>query len=206
MVVLSDLDFGEIVRIKESGQYQDYIVVGRGTHGTGENDTLVIRRDLLFPTTYFYATAEYANSTPDLWLSFSYIAALESKIRTAIKPATLSCWDEFHKEQKTIKRQCFLLSATEFGFTDATYFAIEGTAVPYFSTAASRVALHFGVALPYGTRTAMKSSMGNSVHIIAVGSDGEWSMHAVMLYQLLVRPAMILDGSLEFDDYRQVIG
>lgn len=205
MAVLSDLEFGEIVRIKEFGQCQDFIVVGRATHGTGENDTLVIRRDLLQPVTYLFGPAEYENSTVDRWLSYGYLTSIESGIRAKIKPATLSCWDEFHKEQKTIKRQCFLLSATEFGFTDATYFAVEGTAVPYFSTA-SRVASHYGVVLPYGTRSAMKSSMGNSVHIIAVGSDGEWSMHAVMLYQLLVRPAMILDGSLEFDDYRQVIG
>ncbi len=199
MAVLSGLALGETLRIRENGEFQDFTVIARGTHGTNEADTLVIRRDLLAPCTYFFASAEYEGSTPDRWLSYGYLNTLQDSVRVNLVPASLPCWDEFHKEQKTLVRRCFLLSATELGFVDESRVPVEGTAIPYFANDAARVAQRFGQALPYGTRTPMKSVIGNSVHIISVGASGEQLSHPVLLYELLTRPAMILRGSLTYD-------
>ena len=148
MAVLSGLALGETLRIRENGEFQDFTVIARGTHGTNEADTLVIRRDLLAPCTYFFASAEYEGSTPDRWLSYGYLNTLQDSVRVNLVPASLPCWDEFHKEQKTLVRRCFLLSATELGFVDESRVPVEGTAIPYFANDAARVAQLAG---EYGT-------------------------------------------------------
>lgn len=201
---VAELFPGDTVRLRESGVPTDYLVLAKGTHGAGENDALAIRKELLAPCYYFFASAEYQDSTVDRWLSHGFVNTYSDGVRAALVPATLDCWDEFHKEEKTLERVCFLLSATEFGFTSSTNIAVEGTAVPYFSSDASRVAQYVGTAMPYGTRTAMKSSIGNSVHIISVGAEGAWLSHATGLYRLFTRPAVILSGDAVFDIDREI--
>lgn len=200
MGLMSSLTAGATVRLKENGSYQDFIVAGTATHGSGTTDKLVVRRDLLAPCYYTFGSAAYKDSSVDRWLAHGYVNTLSDTVRAAIIPATLTCYDEFNKVTETIKRTVFLLSATEMGCTNATYFKTEGTAVELFTSDASRIAYRFGEALPYGTRTPMiDPTGGNSVHIINIGSTGEWLTHPVNLYQLLTRPALILSGNLYFD-------
>lgn len=202
---VGDLFAGDILRIPENGEPTDYVVIGKGLMGTGTNDALLFRREPIAPINYVFASAEYQDSAPDKWLSHGYVNILPDKVRAAIVPATLTCWDEFNKVSKTLKRKCFLLSATELGFVDASRIAVEGTAIPYFSSNDMRKTTYFGAPAPYGTRTPMKSSVGNSVHIISVGSDGTQLTHPVYLYTLPLRPAMIISADAKYDLYRQII-
>lgn len=202
---VADLSVGDVLRIRENGGLAGWTVIAKGTHGAGVNDALCLRVSLLAPCTYFFGSAEYANSTVDRWLSHGYLHALSDAARAALVPAALPCWSEFNKTQKTIQRVCFLLSATELGFTDAERIAVEGTAVPYFAGNAQRAASYFGDPAPYGTRSPMKSSMGGSVHIISVGSTGEQLAHPTMLYQLPVRPAVVLSAEAGLDGNNEII-
>lgn len=201
---VKDLFPGDTVRIQENGEWADFTIVGSGLLGGGDNGVLVIRKELMPASTYFFASAEYEGSTPDRWLSYGYLSILQESIVPHIIPATLTCWDEFNKQSKTISRKCFLLSATEMGFTDSSRIAVEGTAISYFGTAETRKATLFGSPAPYGTRSPMKAAMGNSVHINAVASDGTWIFHPVLLYPLPIRPAFIISGDLSWDMYRRL--
>lgn len=202
---VADLAVGDVLRMRENGGLAGWTVIAKGAHGTGANDALCLRVSLLAPCTYFFGSAEYANSTVDRWLSHGYLHALSDAARAALVPAVLPCWDEFNKQSKSITRLCFLLSATELGFVDAERVAVEGTAIPYFAGNAQREASYFGDPAPYGTRSPMKSSMGGSVHIISVGSTGEQLAHPTMLYQLPVRPAVVLSAEAGLDSNNEII-
>ena len=196
---------GDTLKLQEGGEWVDFVVAGKGLLGTAEGDALLVRKELLPPCTYFFASAEYEGSTPDRWLSYGYLNALQDSAREGLAPATLTCWDEFHKEQKILTRRCFLLSATELGFVDESRVPVEGTAIPYFGEDSARAAQFVGSPAPYGTRTPMKASLGNSVHIISVGTTGEQLSHPVLLYTLPVRPALVLRGDVAWDMYRRII-
>ena len=196
---------GDTLKLQEGGAWVDFVVAGKGLLGTAEGDALLVRKELLPPCTYFFASAEYEGSTPDRWLSYGYLNALQRAAQKALVPAALPCWDEFHKLSKTLVRRCFLLSATELGFVDESRVPVEGTAIPYFGEDSARAAQFVGSPAPYGTRTPMKASLGNSVHIISVGTTGEQLSHPVLLYTLPVRPALVLRGDVAWDMYRRVI-
>lgn len=101
----------------------------------------------------------YPDSETDVWCETTYLnSVLDNSVVSAILPV------DIQTDGTSINRKCFILSATEYDRSKGS----DGTAMPYFSTAANRITRNdSGVAVGIWTRTKQENFM-----VYVVNTDG----------------------------------
>lgn len=163
-----------IIRLKESSADIPYIVLQHNYNNSGR--TLVMRKDLdstklawhtASGAISFSASSMYTNLCSFVTNRFS--TTMQELIATTPVQCVVSNSDGTLVD---VDLQAFLLSATELGNTDTTY-KTEGTAIPYFDSAAKRIAYLNGTAAIWQTRTPYSNA--NSVGVAANGNFNDYT-------------------------------
>lgn len=157
---LTDLNIGDIVKIKENGNAVNYIIVHKGIPSSlydSSCDGVWVLRQITHSVMEWNGLGtngdnDYENSKINTWLNETFLSTIDEKIRAAIMTAKIP----FKKGVGTASTgvqigsrglpcKVFLLSGYEVGFTQADhnicqYLPIDGAKLSYFSDAASRIA------------------------------------------------------------------
>lgn len=178
--------------IKLSGEYA----------GTGR--VLVIRKHSYKMDTLTVSISgaknKYENSKTDVWLNDEvdgYLAQLDPDVLAAIAAVPVETSSGGREAvMSTIQRKAFLLSMIEYGFhMDQTAFH-EGEAIPYFNTAARRIAQYNGAAANHWTRTPLFLQNDMSVTVDITGVNSYLTSHSDTAG---IRPAFTLPADFEVD-------
>ena len=199
---LSDLDEGDIVKIKENGSPVEFYVAKHdyesGLNGTGR--TLVVRKDCY--DNHVWATDgenAYANSTIDSWFNSTYKNILASNIRSLIDTTKIRYTPGTgNTSVSTLERAIFALSLTELGQSHV-YANTEGSALPIANTL--KIAYQNGSATTQWTRSPFTTninyvwclnSVGYITNIICNSTSGS-------------RPAFTLPSTVLVDSNNNII-
>lgn len=183
-IPLSTITPGAILYLNESGSPVPFYIAKHdyesGLNGAGR--TLLVRKDC-YDMRMFGYSGTYAGESLDKWISGTYVALLDSGVRTEMEKT------KFYSNEATIQRAAFQLSATEYGFSGGGLWTVEGTALPIARTL--RVAYRNGSKVVQWTRTERGAS-----YICIIGGDGSLSMNGGFKDFYGSRPAFTLPGDL----------
>lgn len=198
---LGDLSVGKKVKIKENGNFQEYLVVHQGKPSSmydASCDGTWLVRDILVDSMQW--DSDNANDfTSASILSFlnNYHQNFESTIRNVIKNVKIPYYtgrtnNEVISGANGYSCKCFLLSATELG-TEDTFLLVDGSKLSYFSSNISRRAYNKSGSRQYWwTRSGSRLTFRTVFKITDTGeldfSDAEKTSW--------VRPAMIMPKNL----------
>lgn len=137
---LSEVGTGNYIYINEKGNRKEYSVLKYNyeTGLNGSNRTLIMRRRMTsadisnFPDIAWNSSGvnTYANSTLDNWFNNTYKNYLDAKVRSAIGTTKFYYTvGGSNKTVTTLTRSVFVLSATEFGFSNSALINKEGTSL-----------------------------------------------------------------------------
>lgn len=219
-VFLGDKAVGDIVKIKENGVAQNYIIVQKGKPSSlydNSCDGVWLLREKSHSNRAWDGTSssydnDYENSDIKTWLNGEFLNSIDSKIRAAIKTVKIpfkkgtgNGGGAVQSGANGLSCKIFLLGGYEVGFTtaDNQYFPIDGARLAYFlngntdSTAkAKRICKDSGgSAVHWWLRSAYTH---NATHAWGVYTDGTLNYYAYGSYA--VRPALILPSSLLVND------
>ena len=183
-IPLNTITPGAILYLNESGSPVPFYIAKHeyesGLNGAGR--TLLVRKDC-YDMRMFGYSGTYAGGSLDKWISETYVALLDSGVRTEMEKT------KFYSNEATIQRAAFQLSATEYGFSGGGLWTVEGTALPIASTL--RVAYRNGSKVVQWTRTQRGAS-----YICIIGGDGSLSVNGSFKSSCGSRPAFTLPGDL----------
>lgn len=183
-IPLSTITPGAILYLNESGSPVPFYIAKHdyesGLNGAGR--TLLVRKDC-YDMRMFGYSGTYAGESLDKWISGTYVALLDSGVRTEMEKT------KFYSNEATIQRAAFQLSATEYGFSGGGLWTVEGTALPIARTL--RVAYRNGSKVVQWTRTERGAS-----YICIIGGDGSLNMNGGFKDFYGSRPAFTLPGDL----------
>lgn len=224
-VFLGDKAVGDIVKIKENGVAQNYIIVQKGKPSSMYDDScdgVWLLREKSHSNRAWDGTSssydnDYENSDIKAWLNGEFLNSIDSKIRTAIKTVKIpfkkgtgNGGGAVQSGANGLSCKIFLLGGYEVGFTtaDNQYFPIDGARLAYFlngntdSTAkAKRICKDSGgSAVVWWLRSAYTNFANFAWR---VGTDG--TLYRDSTYgSYAVRPALILPSSLLVGDNGEV--
>lgn len=183
-IPLSTITPGAILYLNESGSPVPFYIAKHdyesGLNGAGR--ILLVRKDCYDMRRFGYSST-YAGGSLDKWTSETYVALLDSGVRTEMEKTT------FYSNETTIQRAAFQLSATEYGFSGGGMWTVEGTALPIASTL--RVAYRNGSKVVQWTRTARGGS-----YVCTIDRGGSLGMNGSFKDSYGSRPAFTLPGDL----------
>lgn len=216
---LGDKALGDIVKIKENGIAQNYIIVQKGKPSNLYDDSCngvwLLRekphsRRAWHGTDYDTSVNDYENSDIKAWLNGEFLNSIDEKIRAAIKSVKIpykkgtgSGGEAVQSGANGLSCKIFLLSGYEVGFTtdDYGYVPVDGERLAYFlngeedSTAMQRRVCedNSGNAVNWWLRSA---STYNATNAFRVSSGGTLSYSSTCRTGVAPRPALILPSSL----------
>lgn len=148
-VFLGDKAVGDIVKIKENGVAQNYIIVQKGKPSSMYDDSCdgvwLLResahsREPWHGASYETSVNDYENSEINEWLNGEFLNSIDEKTRAAIKTVKIP----YHKGTGSggkvqsgadgLSCKAFLLGGYEVGFTtdDCEYVPVDGERLAYF--------------------------------------------------------------------------
>ena len=148
MAYLGDKNVGDIVKIKENGVSQNFIIVHKGKPSSMYDDScdgVWLLREKAHTMRVWDKNADndYENSDMKTWLDGTYLNTIDEKIREAIKTVKIP-YRKGSGTSKTVTSganglscKVFLLSGYEVGFTtsDDKHFVVDGAVLTYFNGA-----------------------------------------------------------------------
>lgn len=163
---LGDLPVGSIVRIKEDGVYQNYIVIQ--TYYEDNPGTLLMRQNGTAGNKNGWgfnslASGPYFGSSLDQWLTTYHRNKLESGILSKLQPINMYC------DQQYATRDVFTFSITELGLSHSNYRS-NGSHIPYFNANTRIMGSDYGSPAPYLTRSANRYDDMYSAKITTSGT------------------------------------
>ena len=215
---LGDKAVGDIVKIKENGVAQNYIIVQKGKPSSLYDDScngVWLLREKSHSNRAWHGKSwdtsvnDYENSQVQAWLNGEFFNNIDEKIRAAIKTVKIPFKKgtgngngEVQSGVNGLSCKIFLLSGYEIGFTtdDCEYVPVDGERLAYFlngeedsAAMGKRVCKDSeGRAVHWWLRSA---STGNTSYAWRVGTDGTlYNGNTYRTYA--VRPALILSPSL----------
>lgn len=180
---LSDVQIGEIVKIKENGNLTDFLVLCQGYPTASDMNTLLIR-NTIYGRSVWGSSENYSISTADSFLSNNYLPIVDSEIANHIPLISLPCYGG------NINRKVFLLSVNE---VSARSVNNEGTHISYFSSEIRRTATLNGAATEWWLRTIIPESYATGAYYI--DSSGQ-TQSGIYTKSQGIRPAFALPQSL----------
>ena len=176
--LLSTYSVGSIVKIKENGTLQPFLVLSHSYPASGR--TLVLRKMSYQEIQWGENTDDYSNSNIDSWLNSTYLNVIDSAVRSKITGVNIQTHNyreysqtgpAFEAPKINISRKVFLLSSTEYGFNYDERIN-EGTHIPYFDSASKRAtgAGQFDPGSSFWTRQCLYSDLSA---VIQIRWDGE---------------------------------
>ena len=166
-IPVSDADTETIVNVKESdGQLHPYLYLHNNYEGGGAG--LLLRKDIYQVTKYNDSgTNIYENTTLDLWCENTFVAMLDSSVKSKLNSVSIPVRNGLDSTESTLDRQCFVLSSDELGVQTS---AVIGSKLPYFSNDTRRIATYNTSNQGYFTRTMY--SLGDIIVINGSGTSG----------------------------------
>lgn len=141
---LGDMEIGEEFSVPVSGDETPFILISKDYNGTGR--CLVMSKYVFGSTQWAGAATEYKHSDVYRYMGNTFYNMIDESVREQITSIGVPTNGE------NISVSVFALSATEMGTTTSP---AEGTAIPYFSSAAERQAYSAsGTPTGYWLRTA----------------------------------------------------
>ena len=165
-IPVSDADTGTVVNLKESdGQLHPYLYLHNNYEGGGAG--LLLRKDIYQVTKYNDSgTNIYENTTLDLWCENTFVAMLDSSVKSKLNSVSIPVRNGLDSTESTLDRQCFVLSSDELGVQTS---AVIGSKLPYFSNDTRRIATYNTSNQGYFTRTMY--SLGGIIVINGSGTS-----------------------------------
>ena len=166
-IPVSDADTGTVVNLKESdGQLHPYLYLHNNYEGGGAG--LLLRKDIYQVAKYNDSgTNIYENTTLDLWCENTFVAMLDSSVKSKLNSVSIPVRNGLDSTESTLDRQCFVLSSDELGVQTS---AVIGSKLPYFSNDTRRIATYNTSNQGYFTRTMY--SLGGIIVINGSGTSG----------------------------------
>lgn len=166
-IPVSDADTGTVVNLKESdGQLHPYLYLHNNYEGGGAG--LLLRKDIYQVTKYNDSgTNIYENTTLDLWCENTFVAMLDSSVKSKLNSVSIPVRNGLDSTESTLDRQCFVLSSDELGVQTS---AVIGSKLPYFNNDTRRIATYNTSNQGYFTRTMY--SLGGIIVINGSGTSG----------------------------------
>ena len=211
-VTLGSKAVGSIVKLKENGVLQNYIVVHQGKpssiYDESCNGTWLLRQDCIEKRVWNSTNLNYWDSCTIKALLDSYILAkYDDDIQIAIKqikiPYKKPNSSTVNSGANGISCKVFLLSACELGWS-ASFIAKEGAKLAYFSsgdygdTKTDCIANFEGIPVNWWTRSG---TIGDNTSVFYILPSGECASTPLPHQQTCgIRPALIMPQNLMVDD------
>lgn len=215
-VTLGSKSVGSIVKLKENGILQNYLVVHQGLpsgiYDASCNGTWLLRQDLLENRIWTAETSNaYESSDVHSWLNSTMLGKYDSNIQAAIKqvkiPYRKNGGDGGSDQTGDNGLRCkiFLLSGYEVGWTTANSqkFPVDGAKLTYFEAGAGssankkRIAKLSGIDAHWWLRSPFTE--GNNIAWF-VYPFGNFGFSGVMTQSMGIRPALVLPSTLLVTD------
>lgn len=146
---LGEKAIGDIIRIKENGVAQNYIIVQKGKPSSLYDDSCdgvwLLResahsREPWHGASYETSVNDYENSEINAWLNGEFLNSIDGKIRAAIKSVKIpykkgtGSGGDVQSGANGLSCKIFLLSGYEVGFTtdDCEYVPVDGARLAFF--------------------------------------------------------------------------
>lgn len=212
--LLKDKAVGDIVKLKEDGVLQEYIIVNKGLpssmYDSSCNGTWLLRKDLITETPFSLSNSSvYETSDVHKWLNGKMLLKYDTNIQSKIKQAKIP----YIKNTGTLGNgsnglscRIFLLSASEVGLSDSinpnVYYTNEGLRLTYFesgtgtSAKTKRIAKYNDIVRSWWLRSPYKGDGSMVFRVDYEGGisaiDADFSVSYTM-----IRPALILPSTAE---------
>ena len=163
-VSAGELPIGSTVRINESGNLADYIIIQQGNPDVTKYDsscdgTWLLRKEIYDMRTWTSSDdGKYASSTMNTWLNGGFLNGLDIKniVKEVKIPYRTDCTSSGENKYLSngLSTKCFLLSAKEVGFS-SDQMTDDGTAFAYFDSNSKRMAIYntYGYTANWWTRS-----------------------------------------------------
>lgn len=214
---IGNVPVGTILHLKESGVYQDYLVVHQGLPGSmydaSCDGTWMLRKDIYINLQWHSKGSydNYGNSSIFSYLGSSFLGLFESNIQNLIKQVKIpyqtskSSDDPVASGSNGLSCKIFLLSCSEVGIRRYNV-PVEGIKLSYFLSGTSddanskRIAYLNSIASNWWLRTPYLGS--ENVWYIDTNGRNDW---VGRLSSLGVRPALVLPPDLLVDDNNNIL-
>lgn len=208
---LGDVPVGTIVKLNESGDPVNYIVVQQGSPSKlyygFENVTWLLRQDIHSNRNWNNDDNAYGSSNINSWLNGNYLNLFDANIRAHIKTvripyAARSNGENVQTGANGLSCKAFILSAAETG--DGTL----GSLISYFENdrVSKRVAKLNGVKTSWWTRTAQETGSGRTDYAFYIDTSGNvirgysWSEYGIRPVLPMSNDLFVLDDGTVTDN------
>lgn len=214
-VALGTKSVGSIVKLRENGVLQNYLVVHQGlpsgSYDASCNGTWLLRQDCIESRVWDARNSNvYESSDIHSWLNSTMLAKYDASIRTAIKQVKIPYRKNggYGGSDQTgangLSCKVFLLSGREVGFTsnESSYFPNDGTKLAYFESGNGSSAQQRRIAKLNGSAAHWwsRSPHANDGHYAWLfRSNGNYSQ-SDSVYPFGIRPALVLPTTLFVSD------
>mgnify|MGYP005761004505 CR=1 FL=1 len=214
-VTLGSKSVGSIVKLRENGVLQNYLVVHQGlpsgSYDASCNGTWLLRQDCIESRVWDARNSNvYESSDIHSWLNSTMLAKYDASIRTAIKQVKIPYRKNggYGGSDQTgangLSCKVFLLSGREVGFTsnESSYFPNDGTKLAYFESGNGSSAQQRRIAKLNGSAAHWwsRSPHANDGHYAWLfRSNGKYSQ-SDSVYPFGIRPALVLPTTLFVSD------
>lgn len=217
--LLGNMAVGSIVKLKENGTLQNYLVVHQGKpssiYDESCNGTWLLRQDLIENRVWDSgALNKLESSDIQPWLNGTMLGKYDANIQAAIKQVKIpyrkngGSGGTDQTGANGLSCKVFLLSGYEVGWTtsDNSYFPVDGAKLSYFESGTGssannkRIAKLNGSATSWWLRSPGTDGTNGVWDVNSSGSYGSWG--ASRSYG--VRPAMIMPTNLIVDDSNNI--
>lgn len=208
-VTLGSMAVGSIVKLKENGTLQNYIVVHQGNPSTSIydnscNGTWLLRQEIVTKLEWqTWLDNKLESSNIQSWLNSTMLSKYDTDIQNAIKQVKIS----YRKNGGSggtnqtgangLSCKIFLLSGYEVGWTtnDISYIPVDGAKLDYFEAGTSKSANNKRRTPNNEIWWLRSPRIDSNKFAIEVEADGSWSAPYVHM-EFGVRPALILPTNL----------
>ena len=209
---LGDVTVGTVVKVKESGDLVNYIVVQQGSPSKlyygFENVTWLLRQDIHSNRNWNNDDNAYGSSNINSWLNGNYLNLFGANIREHIKTvripyAARSNGENVQTGANGLSCKAFILSSDEIDYSGDL-----GTQLSYFvgNDYSKRVAKLNGVKTSWWTRTAQETGSGRTDYAFYIDKSGyvirgySWSEYGIRPVLPMSNDLFVLDDGTVTDN------
>lgn len=193
---LKEMAVGSLVKLHEKGLPVEFYVAKHDyeSERNGAGRTLLVRKETCGLMLWHNADLNlYAGSDVDVWLNGAYLDTLDKWLLKHVGETKIPYVIGNNVNRDTeLLRSVFLLSLTEFGFTNANVNE-TGTALP--TAGDLTVALYMGAAAHQWTRSPYQNAATNVAYVTSAGAANNAACTNESIY---VRPAFTVPGEKLF--------
>lgn len=208
---LGNVAVGSVVKLKENGTPQEYLVVHQGLPGAmydaSCNGTWLLKSEIPQKGPFDRFKASYSGSDIDKWMNNEFLSKIDPELQPFIKEVRIPFCvsggsNSVQSGSSGWKTKVFPLSTNEVGYTNAA-LPIDGVRLSYFSSGGtSKLIFNFnGIPSSWYTRTTTNKA-DNGVSVIQNNGIGNPKLYYETHGYL---PAFIMQTDLIVDDDGNIV-